>query len=74
MRCKVGANRLQGTPLHAEQFNRAEDDNRRYQGRCRYYSDDDGQYNCRCGKCIGSAHCMEYDVMIDEEFKAKQAK
>ena len=68
----MGVNRLQGTPWHAEQFHRSENDDRRYKGRCKHYSDFDNHCSRRCGKCIGSAHCMEYDAMSDEEFKAKQ--
>lgn len=69
----MGVNRLQGTPWHAEQVHRAEDDDRRHRSRCKNYIDDSGQCSRRNGKCIGSAHCMEYDVMTEEEFKSKQA-
>lgn len=66
--------KLQGTPWHAERVHRAEGDDRRYKGRCKYYVDSNKQCRRKYGKCIGSAHCDEYDAMTDEEFKNKQAK
>lgn len=70
----MGVNRLQGTPWHEEQFHRSEDDERRYKGRCKYYEDECGKCAYRYEKCIGSAHCMNYAAMTDEEFKEKQAQ
>ena len=70
----MGANRLQGTPWHEEKFHRSDGDDRRYKGRCRNYVDSTGRCTRKVCKCIGSAHCDEYDAMTDEEFKAKQAR
>ena len=70
----MGVRKLQNTPWHAEQVHRAEGDDRRYKGRCKYYSYNGESCSKRNGRCIGSAHCMEYDALSDEEFKAKQAK
>lgn len=68
----MGANRLQGTPWHPEQFHRSDEDDRRYKGRCKYYKDDTGQCSYRFEKCIGSAHCLNYVAMTEEEFRKKQ--
>ena len=68
----MGVNRLQGTPWHTEQIHRAENDDRRDKRRCKHYKDAYNSCERRCGKCIGSAHCMEYEAMTDEEFQNKQ--
>ena len=70
----MGINRLQGTPWHEEKIHRQDGDDRRYKGRCRNYYDSNNQCSRRNGKCIGSAHCDEYEAMTDEEFKIKQAQ
>lgn len=70
----MGLGRLQGTPWHVEQMHRKEDEMRRYKGRCIYYDDETGHCSYRCEKCIGSAHCLKYEPMTDEEFKKKQAE
>ena len=67
----MGANRLQGTPWHEERYHRQDGDERRYKGRCKYYIDATGRCKCKVCKCIGSAHCDDYEAMTDEEFKAK---
>lgn len=56
----MGINRMQGTPWHIERFARGEDDTRRHQSRCVYYSKKDKKCRCRSEKCIGSAHCVNY--------------
>lgn len=65
---------LQGTPWHAERVHRDGDDARRYKGRCKHYRDQDEFCDARVENCIGSAHCLEYEAMTDEEFKRKQQK
>ncbi len=70
----MGINQLQGTPWHLEKVHRNEDDDRRYKGRCRHYFDSNDHCSLRSGRCMGSAHCDEYEAMSDAEFKEKQEK
>ena len=70
----MGANRLQGIPWHEERFHRTEGDERRYKGRCKYYSDEDGKCSYRYDRCLGSGQCDYYEAMTDQEFKLKQAR
>lgn len=69
----MGINKFTGSPWHVENVHRAEGDDRRYKGRCKYY-----KYNNMCKyrmtKCIGSAHCTSYTALSEEEFKKKQKK
>ncbi|MDY6323547.1 MAG: hypothetical protein SPL99_00550 [Catonella sp.] len=68
----MGLREMQGTPWHAERVHRDEYDDRRYKGRCEFYSY--GSEYCRKqnGKCIGSAHCSKYKPISEEEFKKRQ--
>lgn len=68
----MGISRLQGTPWHLEQYHREEGEDRRYKGRCRHYEYESDRCAFGFTKCKGSAHCMEYDALSDEEFKEKQ--
>ncbi len=67
----MGLRNLQGTPWHLENLHSKENDDRRYKGRCKYYSDSDNSCVTRGIKCVGSAHCEAYEEMTDEEFKQK---
>lgn len=64
--------RMQGTPWHTERVHRGEDDDRRYKGRCKYYSYSDNHCSRRSGKCIGSSHCSDYKAISEEAFKKRQ--
>lgn len=68
----MGVNRMTGTPWHAEQVHRAEDDARRYKGRCKHYSYEGNRCSYNYGTCIGSAHCNYYVAITEEEFKKRQ--
>ena len=68
----MGVNRLAGSPWHAERVHRAEGDDRRYKGRCEYYSYQDDRCTYRSGKCTGSAHCSKYKAVSESEFKERQ--
>ena len=68
----MGVNRLTGVPWHAERVHRAEGDDRRYKGRCEYYSYENDECTYRLGKCTGRAHCSKYKVISEEEFKFRQ--
>lgn len=68
----MGVNRMTGTPWHAERVHRSEGDKRRYKGRCKYFYHENNYCSKRCGRCIGSAHCDEYDALTDTEFQKKQ--
>ena len=68
----MGVNKLTGTPWHTERVHRAENDNRRYKGRCMFYSYKNNYCTEYCGKCRGSAHCDHYKAISEEEFKARQ--
>ena len=65
---------MSGSPWHKERVHRAEGDDRRYKGRCRYFNYDEGTCLKNYGKCIGSAHCNEYTAISEEEFKSRQAR
>ena len=68
----MSVNRLVGTPWHAERVHRAEGDDRRYKGRCEYYSYENDRCAYLSGKCTGSAHCSKYKAISEEEFKIRQ--
>ena len=68
----MGVNQMTGTPWHAERMHRSENNKRRYKGRCAFYSYDKNYCTRYCEKCRGSAHCMQYKAISDEEFKARQ--
>ena len=70
----MGVRNFQGTPWHEERFHRNEGDERRYKGRCKYYIDSNNHCKYRNEKCIGSAHCGDYNAMTDTEFRIKQSK
>lgn len=65
---------MSGTPWHIERMTRQEGDERRYKGRCRFYSYEDNFCKVQMFKCTGSAHCDYYEGISDEEFKKRQAK
>lgn len=65
----AGVNRLVGAPWHVERFKRQEDDPRRHRFRCKYYNKVTKQCAKRNGKCIGAAHCLEYDESVHQEIK-----
>ena len=67
---KVG--RMTGTPWHIERVHRSEGDDRRHKKRCKFYKYESNYCSYRCIKCIGSAHCGEYQAISDEEFKKRQ--
>ena len=68
----MGVNHLTGSPWHIEKVHRAEGDDRRYKGRCEYYSYEKDSCTYRLGKCIGSAHCNKYKLVSEETFKERQ--
>lgn len=68
----MGVNKLTGTPWHTEKFHRAENDNRRYKGRCAFYNYKNEYCTRYCGRCRGSAHCRQYKAISEEEFKERQ--
>lgn len=68
----MGINQLTGSPWHKERVHRAEGDERRYKGRCKYYRYNGEYCTHRCGCCIGSAHCDDYIAIPEDEFKKKQ--
>jgi len=70
----MGVNQMTGSPWHAERVHREEGDARRYKGRCAYYVYEKGQCTRRNGRCTGSAHCMEYKSISEEEFKKRQKR
>lgn len=63
---------MTGSPWHDERMHRAEEDERRYKGRCEYYSMSDEFCSKKHGSCQGSAHCPYYVAISEEEFKARQ--
>lgn len=65
---------MTGTPRHAERVHRSEGDKRRYKGRCKYFNYENDYCSKRCGRCMGSAHCDEYDALTDEKFQKKQKR
>lgn len=65
-------NRLTGSPWHKERVHRSEGDERRYKGRCKYYRFENSYCTYRCGSCIGSAHCNDYQAISEEEFKKRK--
>lgn len=70
----MGINNFTGSPWHLEKVHRAEGDDRRYKGRCKYYEYDNKMCKYRMTKCIGSAYCTIYTPLSDEEFKNRQKK
>lgn len=68
----MGINQITGQPWHKERVHRAEGDERRYKGRCKYF-DYDGEYcDKRLRKCYGSAHCEYYFAVSEAEFNKKR--
>lgn len=68
----MGINQMTGQPWHKERIHRAEGDERRYKGRCKYF-DYDGEYcDKKLHKCYGSAHCEYYFSLTEEEFNKKR--
>ena len=65
---------MTGSPWHAERVHRQEGDDRRYKGRCEYYEYNSDHCSYRVSKCIGSAHCNDYKLISEEEFKNRQKK
>ena len=55
--------KMVGTVWGIERMHRAEGDERRYKGRCRYYCDE--YCRQRATKCGGSAHCEYYEEIND---------
>lgn len=47
----MGVNKLKGTPWHTERVHRSEGDDRRYKGRCKYYSYENDRCTYQSGKC-----------------------
>ena len=47
----MGVNKLKGTPWHTERVLRSEGDDRRYKGRCKYYSYENDRCTYQSGKC-----------------------
>ena len=68
----MGVKNLTGAPWHPEKDHRAEDDDRRYKGRCVFYSYDKDTCKKYCGRCRGSAHCTHYKAISEEEFKLRK--
>ena len=68
----MGINKLAGTPWHAERAHRGENDDRRYKGRCLFYSYEEEFCERYRDRCRGSAHCKYYKAISDEEFKERQ--
>lgn len=68
----MNVSKMTGTPWHTERVHRSEGDDRRYKGRCKFYRYESKYCSYRCGKCIGSAHCREYQAISNEEFKKRQ--
>lgn len=62
---------LTGTPWHVERMTRQEGDPRRHKSRCIYYAPKSKTCDYKNGACIGSAHCMEYNEIIDEEKRSE---
>lgn len=65
---------MSGSPWHVEKAHRAENDDRRYKGRCKYYTYENNRCSYACSKCYGSAHCDWYEAITDDEFKERQRK
>ena len=68
----MSISQLTGTPWHKERVHRAEGDDRRYKGRCKYFNYESESCSKAAGKCHGSAHCDYYKAISEEEFKARQ--
>lgn len=69
---KMGVNKMTGTVWHKERVHRAEHDDRRYKGRCKYYNFNNKYCSEYCTECKGSAHCDIYCAVSEEEFKRRQ--
>lgn len=65
-------NRMTGTPWHIERVHRAEGDERRYKGRCKFYEYEQDRCAHSGRKCSGSAHCTKYRAISEEEFVKRQ--
>ena len=73
----AGINRMVGTPWHIERYERQKDDPRRHRSRCKHFERNKKSCYKRNGKCIGSAHCLEYEEIVcnkQVEFCAKNPK
>lgn len=74
----MNLSRLAGTPWHAERVHRGEGDSKRHKSRCEYYKSMTNECEKRNGKCIGSAHCVEYKELsryaLANRKRAKAAK
>ena len=68
----MGVSRTTGSVWHAERVHREEGDERRYKGRCEYYIYENKRCSKRNERCMGSAHCMNYKAISEEEFKKRQ--
>ena len=61
---------IQGTPWHVGRWHREEDEPRRHKSRCRHYRKD---RSCAINTtCHGSAHCLQYRALSEEEFFERQ--
>lgn len=67
----MGVRNLSGEPWHVEGMYRGEGDDRRYKGRCKYFSYDKEYCSYRYGRCMGSAHCDQYEECTEDELKQK---
>ena len=56
---------MTGTAWHVERYERGEGDERRHRSHCKYFVKEHCQCKKRNGKCIGSAHCPEYEKIIE---------
>lgn len=60
---------MQDIPWHLETLHRQDNDPRRHRSRCKYYNKKTSYCSRRSGKCMGSAHCMEYEEPKEEKSK-----
>ena len=67
---------MTGTSWHVERYERGEGDERRHRSHCMYFVREYCQCKKRNGKCIGSAHCLEYEKVTErvEEKEVKKEK
>lgn len=63
---------MSGTPWHAERVHRADGDDRRYKGRCKFFSYDKEFCSKQIMRCTGSAHCDYYEAISEKEFISRQ--
>ena len=69
---EMGVREMTGSPWHAEKVHRAQGDDRRYKGRCKFYQYQKDYCSKRVGRCMGSAHCDQYQAMSENEFIRQQ--